>query len=111
MQMREEIERLFEACRQQETAPGRESAHEEFEYGRLFHAAVEIRLQHGELVEIGQQRAGFDGHGVYLDEGPKCITGSGRRQPPTDDRAVISRLGCLNRLPEGLSRCSIRKKL
>lgn len=53
----EVVEHLLEAGRDEEVAALRHLAHEELEHRGPVHAAVEIGLQHGELVEIGEQRA------------------------------------------------------
>src|SRR6516225_5416380 len=53
----EEGEGLFESRRDQEAATGRKLSHEEFEYGRLPLAMVQVGLDHVELIEIGQQRS------------------------------------------------------
>ena len=52
----EEIERLFESGGHQKPAPGRKLADEEFEYRRLRLAMIQVRLDHVELIEIGEQR-------------------------------------------------------
>ena len=57
MQVFQEFERLLESRRHQEIAHARKLAHVELERGGLRHAAVEIRLQHGELIEVGEQGA------------------------------------------------------
>ena len=53
----EMVEHLLEAGGDEEVALFRQLADEELEHRRLVHAAREIGLQHGELVEIGQQQA------------------------------------------------------
>ena len=50
------LERLLESGRDQETASRRQPAHEQLEHRGLGLAALEIGLQHVELVEIGEQR-------------------------------------------------------
>src|SRR5207247_11059611 len=50
-------QRLLEAGRHQEPATRRQLAYEELEDRRVLHALLKISLQHGELVEIGQERA------------------------------------------------------
>src|SRR6185369_6924034 len=52
------VEHLLEAAGEQEIALFRQFAHEELENRRLVHALVEVGLQHGELVEIGEQHRG-----------------------------------------------------
>src|SRR2546430_1002129 len=53
---------LPQAGRPQEPATRRQLAHEELEDRRVLHALLEIPLQHGELVEIGQERARRPAH-------------------------------------------------
>ena len=52
-----EVERLLEPRGNEEVASRRQLAHEQLEDGRLRHFALVIRLQHGELVQVGEQRA------------------------------------------------------
>ena len=65
----DEIERLLESRRHEEIALGRQLAREELEHRGLGHAALEVRLQHGELVQIGEQGAGQRVHGATLAKG------------------------------------------
>jgi hypothetical protein len=51
------IQCLLESGRHQKPAAGGQLADEEFENGRLLHALVEISLKHGELIEVGHERA------------------------------------------------------
>ena len=51
------VEGLFQTRRHQEIAAGRQLAHKELEDRRVRHALVEIGLEHGELIEIGEQSA------------------------------------------------------
>ncbi len=53
----EEVEQLFEPGRQQEIAGLRQASREELENRFVVHPAVDVGVQHGELVEIGQQTA------------------------------------------------------
>ncbi len=55
---------LLESGGEEKVAPARQCAHEELEHRALVHALVEIGLQHGELVQIGQQRALALAHGA-----------------------------------------------
>ena len=57
------IERLFEAGREQKSAPGREPAQKELEHRGLGLTVRKIGLQHVELVKIGEQRARERVHG------------------------------------------------
>ena len=50
------FDRLFQSRRHHEVAVGRELPDEEFEHGGLAHAAHVVGVQHGELVEIGEER-------------------------------------------------------
>ncbi len=50
----EVVEGLFEPGGEQEVALRGQGAHEEFEDRGVVHALVEIGLQHGEFVEVGQ---------------------------------------------------------
>ena len=50
-------DRLLQPRRHQETAPAGQLAHEELEHRGLRHAVLQIGLQHGELVEVGEQQA------------------------------------------------------
>ena len=54
----EVVEHLLEAGRDEVVAPLGELAHEELEDRRGLHAPGEVRLEHGELVEVGEQHAG-----------------------------------------------------
>jgi hypothetical protein len=58
LQRLERTQHLLEARRDEKVAARRELAHEELEAGEPVHAAVQIGLQHRELVQIGQQRSG-----------------------------------------------------
>ncbi len=53
----EEVEQLFEPGRQQEVARLRQASREELEHRFVVHPAIDVGIQHGELVEIGQQTA------------------------------------------------------
>ena len=52
----QKIERLFEPRRHQEAAPRRQAADEQFEYGRLGIAMVQVSLDHVDLIKVRQQR-------------------------------------------------------
>jgi hypothetical protein len=56
MKVLDEVEGLFKAGRDQESAPSRKLANEELEYGCLCLPMLKIGLNHVELIEIGQQR-------------------------------------------------------
>ena len=51
-----ESEHVLEATRQEIVAPLGEVPHEQTEGRRLGHAAFDVGLQHGELVQIGEER-------------------------------------------------------
>src|SRR5690606_32873025 len=51
------VDELRETRGDQEVSSRRQSPEEELEDGLLMHAAVEIRLQHRELIEVREQRA------------------------------------------------------
>ena len=57
MQVAQIVDGLLEPGRDQEVAHRRQPAHEQLEGGRFEHPAVEVRLQHRELIQVGQQRA------------------------------------------------------
>ena len=57
------IQRLFQTGGQQEIPLRRQATHEQLERGRFVHAFGVISLEHGELIQIGQQRAVGKGHG------------------------------------------------
>ena len=50
------LEDGIEAAGQQEVAARGKAAHEQAEYGRIQHAFLVIGLEHGQFVEIGEQR-------------------------------------------------------
>ena len=56
MQGLEVVEDLLQARGEQEGALVGQLAHEELEHRRLRHALAVVGLQHGQLVEVGQQR-------------------------------------------------------
>ena len=56
-QVLEELKRLFEAGGDEKGAVRRQPPHEEFEHRDVVHVLLEICLQHGELVQVGEQRA------------------------------------------------------
>jgi hypothetical protein len=56
MQAFEKVQRLFEPSGDQKAAPGRKVANEKLENRGLRLAVIQVRLDHIELVEIGQQR-------------------------------------------------------
>ena len=58
LQVFEEIQHLFQAGGDQKVAAFGQFAHEQFEHGRVGHALIDITLQHGELIDIREQRAG-----------------------------------------------------
>src|SRR6185369_10851367 len=60
------IERIGEPRRQQKTAPGRQAPHEEFEYGLLILAAVQVGLDHVEFIEVGNEGTGGGRHDASL---------------------------------------------
>ena len=72
VQLLQKFQRLFEPRRQQETAARAQPAHEELEHGGLFHAGVVITLQHGELIEIGQQDAAGEIHAARPSSVMNC---------------------------------------
>ena len=51
----DEVEHLLQPGRDEERALGGQLAHEEFEGGDAVHAVLPVRLQHRQLVEVGQQ--------------------------------------------------------
>jgi len=57
-QLLEVVERLLQPRGQIEVATGRQLSSEELEHRGLGHAALEVPLQHGQLVEVGKQHAG-----------------------------------------------------
>ena len=63
------VERVRQAGGEQEGAPAGQPPHEEFEHRLLVLAAVQIGLDHVELVEIGGERAFDGGHGGLLGRG------------------------------------------
>jgi hypothetical protein len=50
------IERLMQSGGEQEAAPRRQAADEEFEHCRIGVAMIQISLDHVDLIKIGQQR-------------------------------------------------------
>ena len=56
----EEVERLLESGRDQETALSGQLAHEQLEHRGLDHPAMQVGLQHRQLVQVGEQRAHAD---------------------------------------------------
>ncbi len=60
----QEIERLFEAGGHQEAAARRQFADEELEHRGFGVAMIQIGLDHVEMIEVGEQRAGRRIHRV-----------------------------------------------
>ncbi len=56
------IQRLLEAGGEQESAPRRQRPDEQLEYRGIGVAMIQIGLDHGELVEVRQQRTGCRFH-------------------------------------------------
>lgn len=56
MKVLEKVQRLVETGGQQKSAPGRKFAHEKLENRGLRLAMIQIRLDHVELIQIGQQQ-------------------------------------------------------
>jgi hypothetical protein len=55
----EEIDRLREPRGDQEVAPRRQLAHEALEHRAPVHPLAEVRLQHRQLVQVGQEGTGI----------------------------------------------------
>ena len=58
------IERVLEPGGEQEAAPRRQPAHEEFEHRLLVLAPIQIGLDHVEFVEVGGEGTGRGHHGL-----------------------------------------------
>src|SRR5690242_21524690 len=58
MQVLKEFQRLFQTRRHQEIPGRRKLAKKQLEYRRFLHSLLKVALQHGQLVMVGQQRAG-----------------------------------------------------
>ena len=61
-QVLQEVERRLESGRHQESASRRQLANEELEHGGFCVAMLKVGLEHVELIEVGEQRAGFGIH-------------------------------------------------
>src|SRR5437879_1399768 len=81
---------LLEAGHHQKPATRRQLAHEELEDRRVLHALLDIPLQHGELVEIGQKRARRPAHAARFSNrigtAPRLIISSSALRPSSDFR-------------------------
>jgi len=53
------LQRLFEAGRHEKAAMLRQPPDEKLEDGGIVHSLLEVRLQHGELIQVGEQGARF----------------------------------------------------
>ena len=56
----EVLDELLEARRHQEVTSGRQLPHEQLEDRRRLHAVAEVAVQHGQLVEVCEQRTRFE---------------------------------------------------
>lgn len=54
----QKIQRLRQPGGEQESAPRRQAAHEQFEHRRVGVAMIQIGLNHVDLIKVGQQRTG-----------------------------------------------------
>ena len=57
MQVFQIIQRLLETGGDQKRAIGRQATYKQLEYGSLVHALGQIRIEHRELVQVGEQHA------------------------------------------------------
>ena len=74
----DEPESVLEACGQEKSAPRRQLAEEKLENGGARHPMIEIRLQHVQLVEVGEKGAGGLFHDSSLAEGRRQFLEAGQ---------------------------------
>ena len=60
------IQRLFQTGGEQKATLLRQAAHEQLEHSRFMHALGVVSLEHGELIQVGQQHAVSRVHGGWL---------------------------------------------
>ena len=66
------VQELLESCRDQEVALRGKASGEKLEHRFAVHGAVDVSLQHRQLIQVGQQRAGHLGEpvgGAWLGHG------------------------------------------
>jgi len=85
--LHEEFQRLLEPGRDEKFASRPQPADEELEHRGLLHAVVVIALQHGELVEVGEEDTAGGVHGDRLASVMGCapsstISSTARRPSP-----------------------------
>src|SRR5262245_57043787 len=74
-------------CREQEIASRRQPPHEEFEYGRLVLAAIQVSLNHVEFIKIGGERTG---RWCHVDPGRTNASRSFARPVKTGQMRTLS---------------------
>ena len=77
MQPLQIIHDLFQAAGEQKIPVARQAPDEKLEHGLIRHSGLEIGLHHGELIEIGQQRAVTGAAGIEFPQFrvDACIVG------------------------------------
>jgi hypothetical protein len=77
----QQLERLLQARGDEELPAGRKLAHEQLEHRRFRHLLLVVRLQHGELVQVGEQRAGERVHPATVEGAAAAAFDAGQRRP------------------------------
>lgn len=69
MQLLKIVQYLLQACRHQKAAVFGQPSDKEFEHGSFLHVLPVVALQHGQLIEIGQQGAAGNHAIISLSSG------------------------------------------